>query len=517
MSHKSPSISSAEDSLPEIAPPTLRAVSWSAHLARACQDASAASPESAMAIVLRHLRIASGAERAFLVESERRGKPRVVVASADGSELAPPLCTSIALRALRGERPLFVADVRAEPMWADGESVRSLSIRSVLAAPLPAVDGRSLAVVLDSRLPMPLDAYDGCRLVHGFASLIGLVRRSAGDAPAQAQAPAESPVGESPSFQRLQRDIGAAAAVPLPALIVGESGSGKELVAQALHRESARRRRPFVAINCAAIPDALLERELFGAVRGAFTGADRDHPGLFRQAHGGTLFLDEIGDMPLALQAKLLRVIQERTVRAVGALDEQPIDVRLVAATHHDLAALVELRRFRADLRWRLEVLILRVPPLRERKDDLPLLCTHLIERLAVRYALPRARLAPASLDRLAAHGWPGNVRELESVLARALLRAGAGTIEPCDLELTGSGLAREPDDGAAGTKRSLERAMIEDALRASRGNMTAAAIRIGWSRQALYRKIHALGLNKLRYEPGDGGGTRSSDSSTFQ
>jgi transcriptional regulator with PAS, ATPase and Fis domain len=282
-------------------------------------------------------------------------------------------------------------------------------------------------------------------------------------------------------------------------------------------REAARSSsRAFVAINCAAIPEALLERELFGATRGAFTGAERDHPGLFRQADGGTVFLDEIGDMPLSLQAKLLRVLQEGAVRAVGALEERPIDVRVVAATHRDLELLVAENRFRADLRWRLEVLVLRVPPLRERADDLPVLSMRLIERVAAKCGVAPARLEAEALQRLSAHDWPGNVRELESVLARALLRAQDGVIRSVDLDI---GPARTPADSrsAAGGQGSLESAMIEKALRAARGNVTAAALRIGWSRQALYRRIHALGLRNDGQEPSVAGGTRSSESSTFQ
>jgi two-component system response regulator PilR (NtrC family) len=292
-------------------------------------------------------------------------------------------------------------------------------------------------------------------------------------------------------------------------------------VARALHEGGSRSRRPFVAINCAAIPEALLERELFGATRGAFTGADRDHPGLFRRADRGTVFLDEIGDMPLALQAKLLRVLQEGSVRAVGDLDERPIDVRVIAATHRDLDALVAENRFRADLRWRLEVLVLRVPPLRERAEDLPVLSTRLIERLAARCGLPQARLDAEATERLAAYMWPGNVRELESVLARAILRAREGVIRAADLDV-GIERAQGVSRHAGNRSQGLEKAMIEDALRAARGNVTAAALRIGWSRQALYRRMNALGLpdgqaTTESQEPSEPGGTRSSQSSTFQ
>lgn len=321
----------------------------------------------------------------------------------------------------------------------------------------------------------------------------------------------ERPVGCSPAFLSLQDDIRRASRFPLPALILGESGTGKELVARALHEGGRGKHRPFVAINCAAIPESLLERELFGATRGAFTGADRDHPGLFRQAEGGTVFLDEIGDMPLSLQAKLLRVLQERSVRAVGGLEESPIDIRVIAATHRDLDTLVAENKFRADLRFRLEVLVLRVPPLRERIEDLPELSAVLIARLCARCGLPPARIDQEAIDRLAEHPWPGNVRELESVLARALLRQGDGVLRACDLDLDSS-----DSHGERTNPHGLESAMIEAAVRAARGNLTAAAVRIGWSRQTLYRRIHALGLACGQTSSGPRG-TKSSQSSTFQ
>lgn len=494
----------AEDSPPRFGASIDPAAPWSTHLGRACEEAASAPHGGALDIVLRHLREAAGAERAFLLESSRpAAPPRVIAVSVARHDDAVSCSTQVAARALLGERPLFLADVRREPIWADGASARALSLRSALTAPLPPLDGRRSAIVLDSRLPLRVDAADGCALVRAFASLVALIRGAAVTTPGPARRTAPAPVGESPAFLKLQDDVRSAARVPLPALVVGESGSGKELVARGLHDRSPRCRKPFVAINCAAIPEALLERELFGATRGAFTGADRDHPGLFRQAEGGTVFLDEIGDMPLSLQAKLLRVIQEGTVRAVGALEERATDVRLVAATHRDLAALVAEQKFRADLRWRLEVLVLRVPPLRDRAGDLPLLAERLLDRLAARCGLKSARLDDAAAEILAAHDWPGNVRELESVLARALLRAQHGVIRADHLDV-------EPSQTPAPSgKRGLERAMIEDAMRASRGNMTAAALRIGWSRSALYRRIHALGLKA--------GGTRSSDNSTFQ
>ncbi len=492
---------------------------WSPHLARACHDAAQTPRGHALEIVLLRLREAAGAERAFLLEAApppRRA--RLVAASVNRRDDAHTFSTSIAARALRGERPLFFADVRRRSVSADGVSVRALALRSALAAPLPTFEGRRAAVVLDSRAPLAVDAATGCGLVRAFAGLISLLRRQAPDERDRGEAPPAGQVGRSPAFLRLLEEIRSAARGPLPALVLGESGTGKELVARSLHEGGTRARRSFVAINCAAIPEALLERELFGATRGAFTGADRDHPGLFRQADGGTVFLDEIGDMPLSLQAKLLRVLQEGTIRAVGALEERPIDVRVIAATHRDLDLLVSENRFRADLRWRLEVLILRVPPLRERPEDLPVLSACLIKRLAARCGLKPAPLDAEAAQKLAIHDWPGNIRELESVLARALLRARDELIRADDLDL-GSGQAPGRSRKAAAGPVGLERVMIEGALRAARGNLTAAAVRIGWSRQALYRRINALGLNENceAQDPSPAGGTRSSQSSTFQ
>ena len=470
--------------------------------------------------MLRHLREAAGAERAFLVESARPPqRTRIVAASTLRKEEVAVFSTSVAARALRGEKPLFFADIRREPVWVDGASIRALALRTALAAPLPSQNGARSAVVLDSRAPLPIDAAAACELVRAFAGLIALLRRASPCEPAAKAPQPATQLGRSPAFLRLQEEVRRAARVPLPALIVGESGSGKELVARSLHEFGPRKGKPFVAINCAAIPEALLERELFGATRGAFTGADRDHPGLIRQAEGGTVFLDEIGDMTLGLQAKLLRVLQERAVRAVGALEERTIDVRVIAATHRDLDALVAEQRFRADLRFRLEVLVLRVPPLRERIDDIPVITTHLIERLAARCGLPIARVEHDAALRLASYAWPGNVRELESVLARALLRSAGGIIGVDDLVGLSSSEIAASRGGVE--SRGLETAMIEDALRAARGNVSAAALRIGWSRQALYRRIHALGIRADRAAEGQDssttGGTRSSQSSTFQ
>ena len=243
--------------------------------------------------------------------------------------------------------------------------------------------------------------------------------------------------GQSRAMQDLRAQIVRLARSMAPVAINGESGSGKELAARDIHALSARAEKPFIAVNCGAIPEALMEAEFFGYRKGAFTGAADDRDGFFQAANGGTLLLDEVADLPLAMQVKLLRAIQERRVRKVGATAEEPVDVRLISATHQDLAACVESGRFRQDLFYRLNVIELRLPPLRERIDDIGLLADTILERLAGEGS--RAVLSGAALQALRAHGFPGNVRELENILERAMAFANDGVIEIDDLALRGT------------------------------------------------------------------------------
>jgi two-component system response regulator PilR (NtrC family) len=221
-----------------------------------------------------------------------------------------------------------------------------------------------------------------------------------------------------------------------PIAITGESGSGKELAAREIHAQSARADRPFIAVNCGAIPEALMEAEFFGYRKGAFTGANDDRDGFFQAAHGGTLMLDEVADLPLAMQVKLLRAIQERRVRKLGATAEEPVDVRIISATHQNLAQCVELGKFRQDLYYRLNVIELSLPPLRERLDDIAALADAILHKLAHQGQGQAAALAPQALDALRAYPFPGNVRELENILERALAFANDGVIEIADLGL---------------------------------------------------------------------------------
>jgi len=305
-------------------------------------------------------------------------------------------------------------------------------------------------------------------------------------------------VGRSRAVIELGNRIAALAPSPATVFVHGETGTGKELIARALHSESRRSERPFLPHNFASIPDSLVESELFGHARGSFTGAHADRPGLFELADGGTLFLDEIGDASSSVQSRLLRVLQEGELRRVGDGRVRHVDVRIVAATHRDLAAEVRGGRFRADLFYRLHVLTIRAPSLRERIDDVPLLVAHLLRRLSLRQRPEAKRITREALEALVRHGWPGNVRELETALERAVHALGPGGT--LTLDSLGEGLAvadlplvRERAENLRGRTRELEVEMIQSALQRTGGNRTRAARSLGLTRQGLWKKIRRL------------------------
>ena len=338
--------------------------------------------------------------------------------------------------------------------------------------------------------------------------------------------------GSSEAMNQVRRMVEKVARSMAPVLVQGESGTGKELVARAIHEGSPRAARPFVAVNCGAIPEALLEAEFFGVRKGAFTGAHEDRDGFFQAAQGGTLFLDEIGDLPLLMQSKLLRVVQERVVRQVGAVAELTVDVRLVSATHKDLGAEVQAGRFRQDLYYRLNVIRINVPALRERRGDLAEICDIVLKRIARDAGVsPRPVLAGDALERLQRYAFPGNVRELENLLHRALALSGGPTIERADLDLPETVFAevdsREPEPPASAPAPApaaysaaapalptdlaahldgVEREILERALDRYRYNRTAAGASLGLSLRQMRYRMARLGVGAADQpdEPGD-------------
>jgi DNA-binding NtrC family response regulator len=307
-------------------------------------------------------------------------------------------------------------------------------------------------------------------------------------------------VGESAAVRRVHDLIRRVAPTEASVLVIGESGTGKELIARALHDNSARSAGPFVAVNCAAVPEALLESELFGHARGAFTDARHSRQGLFQEASGGTIFLDEIGEMPIALQPKLLRALQERTIRPVGANSEIPIDVRIVAATNRDLESAVEEGRFRQDLFYRLNVISLEVPPLRARGNDVLILAQTFIRRFAVLTEKRVEGMLSATAEKLLAYDWPGNVRELQNCIERAVTLTDFDKLSIEDLPervrqySKPAPVSAVEDPGELVTMEEVERRYIRRVMEAVGGNKTMAAKLLGYDRKTLYRKLAAVG-----------------------
>ncbi len=325
-------------------------------------------------------------------------------------------------------------------------------------------------------------------------------------------------IGDSLAMQRVRATILKLARSQAPVLISGESGVGKELAARSIHEQGPRASGPFVPVNCGAIPTELMESEFFGHKKGSFTGAHGDKDGLMQAAHGGTLFLDEIAELPPHMQVKLLRVIQEKTVRPIGGRAELPVDFRIVSATHKDLARLVDMGSFRQDLFYRINVIELRMPPLRERRDDVLLLADRYLDRLAPEWSISRPKLGPDAIDALNRYDFPGNVRELENILERAVALSDGDIIRASDLHLTprtgqqpvvpgdplaaatmaqGAAPHSSPQrDGLETYIDSLEREAITKALEECRYNKTAAAKKLGITFRALRYRLKKLGID---------------------
>jgi two-component system response regulator PilR (NtrC family) len=383
----------------------------------------------------------------------------------------------------------------------DGEGVELVRHISGLAADLPVAVITAYGSAENAVAALKAGAFDYVSKPVGLEQLRALVKSALSLPERGAPAEDEPLLGASPLLVQVRATIAKLARTQAPVHVAGESGSGKELAARQIHRLGARRERPFVPVNCGAIPENLMESEFFGYRKGAFTGAQEDRGGFFHAADGGTLFLDEVAELPLLMQVKLLRAIQEKRVRKVGATQEEAVDVRVISATNRDLAACVEAGSFRQDLYYRLNVIELRMPPLRECREDIAPIAGKLLERLARQSGVRAPLFSAAALEQLRTYDFPGNVRELENILERAIALSAGGDIEVEDLRLQSSAAAEE---GAAGAVPGaplpdyldkVEREAILAALAQAGYNRTAAAKLLGLTLRTLRYRMQRLGI----------------------
>jgi transcriptional regulator with GAF, ATPase, and Fis domain len=498
----------------------------------------------------------TGAERGFVLlgpagekPSSRSADPRegyevAVARNLDRTRLSDEeyeFSTHIAERVLDTGQPIITVDARRDERFSGHRSVHAMQLQSVAAVPIRSRRGVAGALYLDNRYqrghftPADLDLLvafaDQVAIALRNARIHGALERRARDLEVDKRAAEQRSRGQAKEIARLSREVqtrqralelrydyqqivGRSGPMrsllatldrvidsPLSVLVQGESGTGKELIARAIHFNSPRRAKPFLSINCAALPEALLESELFGHVRGAFTGAAADKEGLMVAARGGTLLLDEVGDMPAPMQVKLLRALQEREVRPVGATAVRQIDLRVLAATNKDLEAEVRSGSFREDLYYRLAVVTVQVPALRERPEDIAALATTFLGRLAEQSSAPAPELSRAALRLLMHYRWPGNVRQLENVLAKAFYLSDRTLIDVADVELP----RRLRSPSRARDRRSFERdeaRRILDALHQHRWNVSAVARSLGIPRNTLYRKLRKLQIQRPDHEP---------------
>ncbi|HEX2874297.1 MAG TPA: sigma 54-interacting transcriptional regulator [Polyangiaceae bacterium] len=483
------------------------------------------------------------AERAFLL---------LTSASADGAGLSAEVAVarstdpalpegegpsqSIVRRTLEREEPILTTDAQGDPRFAGQGSVHALRLKSVLSVPVLSPSGVLGVLYVDCRVQRGRFSEGERALLLAFADQLALainnarlhqeLERKGAELARQKHAVEQLSRGQAREIERLKREVqtqrqnlelrydysqivgrGPAMRAVLErldrvidseasVLVLGESGTGKELVARAIHWNGPRKSGPFLGLNCAALPESLLESELFGHVRGAFTGADRDKQGLLQAAAGGTLFLDELGELSPATQAKLLRVLQEREVRPLGSEKSVPLDVRLLAATHRELDRAMAEGKFREDLYYRIAVVTVQLPPLRERPEDLPVLCEKILQRLGQDAGKQPPQLGQDALRRLSAHPFPGNVRELENVLTRAFVLAPGSKLRAEDLDLGG----RRAPAPRARSRRDFEadeKDRILAALRAARWNVSVVSRTLGIPRNTLYRKLQRYGLER--------------------
>jgi transcriptional regulator with GAF, ATPase, and Fis domain len=452
------------------------------------------------------------AERGIVfLRDEVTGEMRVECARGMDRESLEEVSTfsrSVLKRVAEGQT-LLTVDVGKDATLSAYESLVLHEIKSILGVPMKTRRKVVGVIYLDTRRAAQLFTEKERAFVESFASQAAIAIENARlfasmnsenlrlRREVEGRGRFESLVGTSPVMRKLAETIGGVLESDCNVLIAGESGTGKELVAKAIHYNGPRRKRKFLAVDCGALPENLLEAELFGHARGAFTGADRDRIGLIQEADGGTLFLDEIANTTLALQARLLRVLQEHEVRRLGENTTRQVDVRILAATNADVGTLVTQGRFRQDLYYRLNVVTIEVPPLRQRREDIPLLVDHVLRERA-RQGRPAKPLGPGILAALARHDWPGNVRELENMIERLIILSPGSVVMEADLPdgIRLGAPARGPGENGGGNgHKTGEQLMIEDALRRFRGDKAKAARFIGWNRQKLYRRMRSFGI----------------------
>jgi DNA-binding NtrC family response regulator len=494
-----------------------------------------------------------GCDRGFLVLADPAGGLRTAVSrnlppaelatleqadSTGSSHAALPYSRSIAERVFATGEVVATTDARADPRFSRAESVHALHVGRVLCIPIHARGRVAGVLYLESRAGRGPIGEDDLRLLMAFGDQVAVVLDSArllaenarrSDELERARGEIEALlaertellerrteelatarrdlqsvhrrflgargafglVGRSPGMERVFEMIHRAAAADVPVMVVGESGTGKELVARALHQYGARSGQPLVSVNCGALPETLLESELFGHVRGAFTGADRARRGLFEAADRGTLFLDEVGDTPPRMQVGLLRALQEGIIRPVGGTRDVRVDVRVVAATHRPLEELVAAGAMRQDLYYRLQVVVIPVPPLRERSEDIPLLVEHILAAVAERTGGPPRAITRRAVRALCDQPWPGNVRQLEHALTQACVMAEGEALDLADLaHALASKAGRAPRSRPADERRARERQRILEALERCGWNRSRAAEALGMPRRTFYRRL---------------------------
>ncbi len=464
--------------------------------------------EGVLEAVLAAAMRAADAERGFVIALDEEGRVDCIAAvGVDKSEIATPdqqISQTIVKKVVESGEPFASEDATKEESLSGAASVFRLNIKSVLCVPIQNADTTIGALYLESKGL-------SCRFTQEKISLIGklaqcvstLVEGARKTRSLQRQVDAlrrrincsyryGDLIGRSPQMQRVFKLLERIRNYEAPVLICGETGTGKDLVARIIHNESPRADGPFIAVNCGAIPETLLEDELFGHIRGAFTSAENDRAGLIESADGGTLFLDEVETMPPAMQVKLLRVLEDGQVRRIGSNTTKPVNIRLICATNRDLQQLLKTGAFRDDLYYRIAVIRIQLPPLRQRREDIPLLATEILNQLNAETGCEK-RLSSAAIKTLLTYDWKGNVRELRNTLYAALLASHSNTIQPEDLPIKSA--LKEPPKDLRQAKTELTKAAILDALSQTGGNRTKAAKLLGISRRWLTQLIRRFAI----------------------